>query len=190
MYNTVSLEVAKKLKEAGIDTLTDEEWAYIADTNQYYAVSTEGRVISFARDGTNKTHIMKPTRTPQGYVRLSINVNGKRTNANVHRLVLSTFVGPQEGLIYVNHKDGIKHNNKLSNLEWCTASQNNLHAYAMGLSTRRGAKNSKAILTEREVLFIRYIKGLYPSVKPIDIARFYGISNTPINKILNFQSWV
>lgn len=75
-----------------------------------------------------------------GYLRTRLTLdNGKRRNFPVHRLVLTMF-SPIKNMteLQVNHKDGDKHNNSLSNLEWCTTQENIAHAVKMGLRDDKG----------------------------------------------------
>lgn len=81
-----------------------------------YQVSNLGRIKSFVR---KKTKILKPGKCERGYYRFKL--NGK--NFLLHRLVMITFRGQRIGL-EVDHIDGDKSNNKLSNLRYCTRSEN------------------------------------------------------------------
>ena len=63
-----------------------------------------------------------------GYVRVGINVNGKTKSYLLHRLLAATFINNPNNLDYVNHKNGIKHDNNLENLEWISHSDNIKHA--------------------------------------------------------------
>jgi hypothetical protein len=60
---------------------------------------------------------------------------GKRREITIHRLVAETFLPKIAGKTCVNHIDGVKTNNRIDNLEWCTRKENNLHAYRTGLNT-------------------------------------------------------
>lgn len=64
----------------------------------------------------------------EGYCLVSIQVDGKKKSERVHRMVAQTFLDNPENKPWVNHKDGVKHNNRLTNLEWCTAKENHEHA--------------------------------------------------------------
>lgn len=88
-----------------------------------YSVSDEG----FVRN--NKTgKILKPSKTSNGYLKVSLD----RKSLNIHRLVANAFI-ENDGKTQVNHKDGNKKNNNVSNLEWCTPKQNVIHAQRLGL---------------------------------------------------------
>lgn len=100
-----------------------------------------------------------------GYKKVSLKLNsGKRYTFMVHRLVCKTFKLVQhKDKKVVNHKDSIKTNNHISNLEWCTVSHNTKHAYDMGLITKLiGEKSSSNVYSEKLVIKIcKYIaKGL------------------------------
>lgn len=69
-----------------------------------------------------------------GYYLVTLCYKGKRQNKRVHRLLMEAFVPNPENKPQVNHKDGNKLNNCLSNLEWATSSENSQHSYDNGLS--------------------------------------------------------
>lgn len=91
-----------------------------------YSVSDEGFVRN---DKTGK--ILKPVPTKNGYLRVGL--NGKLYR--VHRLVADAYISNPDNYEQINHIDGDKTNNRVSNLEWCTCSQNIIHAYKNGLKT-------------------------------------------------------
>ena len=117
-----------------------ELWADIKGYVGLYQVSNFGRVRRIRRvvtmqnhteDGTQYTAnrlyvgmIMKTRKTQFGYVSVQLCKNGKYQKLLVHRLVAQAFIPNPKHLPQVNHKDEDKTNNRLSNLEWCTASYN------------------------------------------------------------------
>ena len=103
------------------------------DTDGYsdYEVSTYGRV---KRKSTGT--ILKPTNDSRGYPAVTIIDSVGQHTKNVHRLVASTFIPNPDGKRTVNHKDGDKRNNHITNLEWNTMSENITHAYRNGLKRR------------------------------------------------------
>lgn len=91
-----------------------------------YAVSDLGRVRSFWMGGET----MRPSSNGRGYLQVNLTGrDGSKRRAYVHRMVLSSFSGA-EGVLDVNHRNGDKRDNRLSNLEWCTRSENHLHRYS------------------------------------------------------------
>ncbi len=92
-----------------------------------YFVSEYGDVFSTKR---NK-YLTKSFNN--GYAKVIIKVNGVCNNKSVHRLVAEAFIPNPENKPQVNHIDGNKSNNHVSNLEWCNQSENNKHAFRNGL---------------------------------------------------------
>lgn len=113
-----------------------EYWKDIPEYEGIYQVSNLGNIRSLDRVskiGRNlKGRLLKLTQNRFGYLRFTAeNLKGIKT-LHVHRVVLLTF-RPINEKLQVNHKDGNKINNKLENLEWCTDSENKIHAYKNGL---------------------------------------------------------
>lgn len=104
-----------------------EEWKWVPDYENLYQISNLGRIRSLL---TNK--ILKPSFDRYGYARFSATKSGKQKTLRIHRIVMIAF-NPKDGNWQVNHIDGDKTNNKLSNLEWCNDSENKKHAYSLGL---------------------------------------------------------
>jgi hypothetical protein len=115
---------------------TPEEWKDIPGFNGRYQASTHGRIKAVGHPRRiNHTFIMKPQKRGE-YNYLGIGLwdatTGKARSHFVHLLILLTFVGPRPAGMQGNHKDCNKHNNRVSNLEYVTRSQNMQHAYANG----------------------------------------------------------
>lgn len=94
-----------------------EIWKEIPGTNGNYFVSNTGKVASLYN---NRPRILKPQKWGNGY--LAISINGKKYR--IHRLVAQAFLDNPENKPEVHHRDGNKHNNNLSNLEYTTHKEN------------------------------------------------------------------
>lgn len=105
----------------------DRVWKKV-DEFPNYSVSSDGLVRNDKR-GIIKT----PHLDDCGYHELNLYKDGAGHHRKIHRLVAEAFVENPESKTQVNHKDGCKTNNNVDNLEWSTASENMLHAYATGL---------------------------------------------------------
>lgn len=109
-----------------------EKWENIQDYNGTYQVSTYGNVRN-AVTGRFK----KPTVTSRGYLRTQLSRNGANKRVFVHRLVAEAFLGVSD--LQVNHKNSDKKDNRLSNLEFVSASENQAHRYRAN-GKRRGVR--------------------------------------------------
>lgn len=104
-----------------------EKWKDIKGYEGRYTVSDLGRVKSFVVE-KNSGRLLSAGKDQNGYMRVSLS-NGKKSKTHkVHRLVLMAFIDNAENKPQVNHINGVKDDNKLSNLEWNTVSENMKHA--------------------------------------------------------------
>lgn len=117
-----------------------EEWRSIKEYVGCYEVSNHGRVRSLKRTVVNKdgrVHVW-PARIMKiiiyGYPRVRLSKDGDGRNFDIHILVCQAFIGDRPNGLDINHKDGIKINNHVSNLEYVTRSENIKHAFKTGLN--------------------------------------------------------
>lgn len=161
-----------------------ELWKVIAD-HPDYAVSNQGRVKRLTpAKNTYVGKILKP-RLKKGYQLVKLN----RAMRLVHRLVVEAFIPNPLGLPEVNHKNGKqKWNNRVSNLEWVTHSDNMKHAFATGLKQpAKGSKHGSAILNTKQVKQIRNL--LAAGHRSQSIADAYNVSPQTVDHIKAGRSW-
>lgn len=121
-----------------------EIWKDVKGFEGRYQVSNLGRLKSLTR----KTPcIMVPVVHHTGYVHASLVKDRKRYNVNVHRIVAEAFIPNPEGKKTVNHIDGNKSNNVVSNLEWSTQKENINHAIKTGLNLHDSFKGKTGVLS-------------------------------------------
>lgn len=137
--------------------------------------------------------VLKLNNHSAGYLCCTVTtLEGKQTKKTVHSLVMEAFHGPRPKGMWINHLNGNKKDNRLENLEYCTASDNQRHAVAMGLAPkpplRRGTANShKCRLDEDKV---RAIRSAYAGGAGVArLARYFGVGDTTIRHIVNRTSW-
>jgi hypothetical protein len=127
------------------------------DYTGYYQVSNFGRIYSLPRVSNNlngEVHLkgkMKSCQLNHGYFQVSLWKNNSEKILRVHRLVAIAFIPNAKKDLIINHKDGIKKNIFFKNLEWATSSENNYHAYRIGLKTP--PKGRKVICIETGTIY-------------------------------------
>lgn len=116
-------------------------------------------------------------------------INGKMER--VHRIIAMCFIENPKNLPCVNHKDSYKLNNNVSNLEWCTHSENTLHAYRTGLEKKSlGEKHHAHILTEEKVRFIR--SHYVPRSKDYNagkLAEMLNVTESSVKDVIRGKTW-
>lgn len=179
-----------------MENLENEIWKPIKGYEEYYEISNMGRVKSLGRkiitsDGRHyvrRPKIMTPVhQKTHRYLMIQLKVNKKYKGFLVHRLVAKAFVPNQYNKPEVNHKDGNVRNNNHDNLEWCTRSENEIHAYKTGIKTHEGENNSNAKLSRNDVICI--LKLISENHKIVDIAKRYGVNPVTIGDIKNGKRW-
>ena len=147
-----------------------EEWKDIRDYEGLYQISNKGNVKSLGNNKTKKEKILKSSVNKRGYLDVKLCKNGKHKNFRINRLVAEAFISNPNNLPQVNHKNEIKDDNRVENLEWCDAKYNN----NFGTRKERVAeKLSKPVLqinkTTNEII------SEFPST--IEVKRQLGISH-------------
>ena len=159
-----------------------EQWEFVQDFENYL-ISTLGNV---------KTVNGKPKKIVydnKGYGRVELWKNNKGRKFRIHRLVAEAFIPNPLGKEQVNHIDGNKKNNCVSNLEWVTPKENIRHAIENNLSSiKYGSKNLSSKLNEDDVLYIRENAGINKSVR--ELSEIYNVSTTTIYNIINYKKWL
>ena len=118
-----------------------------------YAVSEDGTVYSLNYNHTGKIKALCPAIDKNGYLQVRISKDNRAHSKTVHRLVAKTFIPNPDNKPEVNHKNGIRTDNRVENLEWVTSSENLFHSYkVLGRKHRLGKDNkcSKIILQIRD----------------------------------------
>lgn len=152
----------------------DEVWEDIKGYEGYYQVSNLGnfrskdRIVKYKNNGfrlyPGKSLLVEET--PDGYKRILFMKDGIKERFMCHRLVAQEFIPNIENKPYVNHIDGNKGNNVITNLEWCTQSENERHSVdVLGKTMKNKVHPKKVKCVENDIIFdsmnkaVKYIGG-------------------------------
>lgn len=152
-----------------------------------YVVSNNGDVFSLPRRGAWKTKKLKPQINHNGYERVTLLKNGNRSYLFVHRIVADNFIENPLTKRTVNHKDGIKTNNNVENLEWATHSENAQHAVDNNLTHRAKGEEMSKVLTETDIHKILELRKCGMTYKAI--GELVGRPKSTIQSIMNGRRW-
>lgn len=162
-----------------IEDLENEIWIH----NNGYEISNKGRII------TKQGKLFKGTITRHGYVSANVTFEDGFHARSAHRAVAYAFIPNDDPInkIEVNHKDGIKTNNCVDNLEWCTKKENEQHAsYVLG--KRVGEDCYYSTLTEEKVLEI-YNLCKTTNMLYKEIAELYNVVPSEVSLIVGGKKW-
>jgi len=147
-----------------------------------YFITEGGQVLA------NKTGIWKKFSFDRdGYLISSLSKNGKKKMFRLHQLVAKAFIPNPLSKETVNHIDGNKLNNHVSNLEWNTREENNKHAYRTGLKDSVGAANGNSKLNEEDVFGIIELRD--DGMSQESIGRMFKITQVAVSDILLGKRW-
>ena len=157
-----------------------------------YSVSQCGTVYSMNYRRTGRVKALCSCPHPGGYVLVSLGKRGKIRKEKVHRVVAIAFVPNPSKKPEVNHKDGDKKNNNVSNLEWVTRKENASHGYKNGFlrnpPTGHGEAASNSKLNNHQVIQIKNLL-LEKRVRQVDIAKKFNVGITAIERIRSGRTW-
>lgn len=155
-----------------------EVWKDIKGFNGKYFVSNTGKVLS---THNNKKTILKPS-TATGYEYVSLSLNKITKSYKVHRLVAIAFIENKNNKPQINHINGIKTDNRVENLQWCTAKENLSHAKKTGLNKSYGFNHHNSKLTRDSIIEIRKNEG---NLTHKQLSKIYNIATDGISRIRN-----
>lgn len=170
----------------------EEIWKDIEGFEGLYQVSSYGRIKSLSRSinsrnnkpRISKDKILKPITLNNGYQSIFL---GRKYPKLIHRLVAKAFLKNEKET--VNHKNGIKSDNRVENLEWATHTENMRHAFKNLLNVPlKGEKRYNSKLTDNEVIEILQLNSMY-GLKQNIVAREYEISTGLVCDIINRKVW-
>jgi len=164
----------------------EQTWKSIPNFSLYEA-SNDGFIRSINYKKTGRKQILKPALNKSGYLR-TVLLNDKKEYKSIliHRLVAMTFIVNINNKSQINHINGIKTDNRIENIEWCTHQENIRHATINKMQKPRlGSLNGNSKLTEKEVKEIRdykELKGFHYNRKLL--ANKYNVSECCIKEII------
>jgi len=167
--------------------MENEIWKAIPDFEGYYEASSYGQIRSVKRiiksgklNVCLKGRILKQRTMPSGYKMVGLFKLGVRYNDVVHRIIAKTFLDNSFAHREVNHKNGIKSDNNIQNLEWCNRSQNIRHSYDV-----LGAESYISKLTKPDVLaiFKKYSEFIN------ELSSFYNVDSSVIKRVIKGRTY-
>ncbi len=159
-----------------------ENWREIKGFDGFYFISDLGNIKSLYRG----EKLIKPRDSKRGYT--TVILAGKKT-LYVHRLVASHFICDIDDKREVNHKNGIKNDNKLSNLEIVTKGENLKHAYKIGLRKARDTRGEKHQFSKLKECDVLEIRKLFNSKNRRKLSVMFNVSYETIYDVAKRKTW-
>lgn len=177
------------IAEFTTEEINNEIWKPVVGYEGLYEVSNLGRIKRLAGTyGARQDRFLcLTTLDKHGYPQVGLSKQCRTQTHRIHRVVAYAFLGdPPEGRDVVNHIDHNRTNNRLTNLEWCSALENTKHMLAAGRHIR-GMRQKDAKLIDDDIPIIRYL--LDRGFVLVDIARCFSVSITTIHRIKQGRLW-
>lgn len=158
-------------------------WVDIPGLDGKFRVSDDGQVMSMNYAKKKIPGLLK-LRLTRGYQIVQLS---HRRMYTVHRLVMLAFVGERPDGAHINHKNGIKTDNRLENLEYCTPSENQKHSFRMGLQDNHGINHSQAKLNDDKIREIR--KMVRSGFSQSEVARKMSVCPSTVSLVKSGKRW-
>ena len=155
-----------------------------------YEIDLTGNVWSKARMSSSghllKRKLMTIVTDNKGYLKVMLSKDGKQHNVAHHRLFAESWIPNPLNLPCINHKNGIKTDNTISNLEWCDLKYNSLHK-ARVLHIQQGETQARSVLKEDQIPVIRQMRQEGTTLR--EIGEHFGVSIGTIHHVVKNRSW-
>lgn len=164
-----------------------------------YGANTNGEICSFDYKHTGVTKSLIQHTDKYGYKYVYMKINGKKVKRLSHRVVLSCFIEMPKDKTQVNHINGIRDDNRIENLEWCTSRENVLHSYnflgrknsdkqkEVARCMFKGENNPKSKITEE--IAIQIINDRRTGMLLKDLSKKYNLSVSQVGAICQGKYW-
>ena len=191
------MEEIKPHLNLSLESMKGEIWKPIIGYEGFFEVSNLGRVKSLKREITGKNNILYKCKErilkqrksrKSDYRHISLTINCNILCRRIHRLVAHAFLDKIENKNVVNHINGIKHDNRVCNLEFCSDYENVHHAIRTGLTPcNKGESSLTSKLKNEDIFKIREMSK--EGVKQRKIANSFNICQQLVSEIVRGKKW-
>lgn len=170
---------------------TKINWVTIPGYENAYATNASGDFLSIGRA------VLKPYKTKSGYLTVCLySKDGKSKTTLCHRLIALVFIPNPENKPYINHKNSIRTDNRVENLEWVTPRENIMHAWKNGRcenvlkgNRARSGENSHLRKLSWDIVEKMRKKNADEQTSYKELAREFGVDYTTCRRIVTHRTW-